>query len=104
VETREEEKFSRLLTCRERALGRRAPWLGRVEQGSLVAAADLSKEEEGAWERKKRARRLVEEKWRLGGEMENFQFARERAPIYRRALGLGFLSGPIGLGWAGPKH
>ena len=33
--------------------GRRAPWLGRVEQGSLVAAADLSKEEEGAWERKK---------------------------------------------------
>jgi hypothetical protein len=37
------------------------------------------------------------------GGMENFQFARERAPIYRRALGLGFLSGPIGLGWAGPK-
>jgi hypothetical protein len=36
-----------------------------------------------------------------GGGMENFQFARERAPIYRRALGLGFLSGPNGLGWAG---
>jgi hypothetical protein len=24
--------------------------------------------------------------------------------IYRRGLGLGFLSGPIGLGWAGPKR
>jgi hypothetical protein len=29
--------------------------------------------------------------------MEIFQFARERAPIYRHVLGLGFLSGPIGL-------
>jgi hypothetical protein len=35
------------------------------------------------------------------GGMENFKFARERAPIYRRALGLGFLSGPNRLGWAG---
>jgi hypothetical protein len=34
--------------------GRRAPWLGRVEQGSLVAAAALRKEEEGAWERKEK--------------------------------------------------
>jgi hypothetical protein len=33
--------------------------------------------------------------------MNKSQFARERAPIYREALGLGFLSG---LGWAGPKH
>jgi hypothetical protein len=24
--------------------------------------------------------------------------------IYRQVLGLGFPSGPIGLGWAGPKH
>jgi hypothetical protein len=31
------------------------------------------------------------------GGMEIFQFARERAPIYRHVLGLGFLSGPIGL-------
>jgi hypothetical protein len=35
--------------------------------------------------------------------MDNFQFARERAPIYRHVLGLGFLSGPNGLGWAGPN-
>jgi hypothetical protein len=28
--------------------------------------------------------------WRLGVGMEIFQFARERAPIYRRWLGLGF--------------
>jgi hypothetical protein len=32
-----------------------------------------------------------------------FPIARERAPIYRRALGLGFLSGPNGLEWAWPK-
>jgi hypothetical protein len=28
--------------------------------------------------------------WRLGVEMKIFQFARERAPIYRHVLGLGF--------------
>jgi hypothetical protein len=35
--------------------------------------------------------------------MEIFQFARERAPIYRHGLGLGFFSGPNGLEWAWPK-
>jgi hypothetical protein len=35
--------------------------------------------------------------------MNKSQFARERAPIYRHVLGLGFLSGPNGLGWAGPN-
>jgi hypothetical protein len=33
--------------------------------------------------------------------VQNNQMLGERAPIYRRALGLGFLSGPNGLGWAG---
>jgi hypothetical protein len=42
--------------------------------------------------------------WRLGVGMEIFQFARERAPIYREALGLGFfLVGWAGLEWAWPK-
>jgi hypothetical protein len=35
--------------------------------------------------------------------VQNNQMQGERAPIYRRALGLGFLSGPNGLGWAGPN-
>jgi hypothetical protein len=30
--------------------------------------------------------------------------AREGVRIYRETLGLGFLSGPNGLSWAGPKH
>jgi hypothetical protein len=33
--------------------------------------------------------------------VQNNQMQGERAPIYIRALGLGFLSGPNGLGWAG---
>jgi hypothetical protein len=45
--------------------------------------------------------------WRLeeldGWEWKISKFARERAPIYRHVLGLGFVSGPIGLGWALPK-
>jgi hypothetical protein len=56
---------------------------------------------------KQGGRRCVGKKQAAGGRevaarggMENFQFARERAPICRRALGLGFLSGPNGLGWA----
>jgi hypothetical protein len=36
--------------------------------------------------------------------MNKSQFARERAPIYRHVLGLGFISGPIRLGWASPKR
>jgi hypothetical protein len=45
----------------------------------------------------------VGEKWRLGGEMENFQFARERASIYRRKPRVRVSNGPNGLGWAGPE-
>jgi hypothetical protein len=36
--------------------------------------------------------------------MQIFQFASEGTSIYRGVLGLGFVSGPIGLGWAGPKR
>jgi hypothetical protein len=36
--------------------------------------------------------------------MQIFQFARGGTSIYRHGLGLGFLSGPNGLGWAGPRH
>jgi hypothetical protein len=35
--------------------------------------------------------------------VQNSQVQRERAPIYRHVVGSGFLSGPIGLGWAGPN-
>jgi hypothetical protein len=38
------------------------------------------------------------------GEMENFQFARERAPIYRRKPRVRVSNGPNGLGWAGPER
>jgi hypothetical protein len=41
--------------------------------------------------------------WRLGGKMENFQFARERAPIYRRKPRVRVSNGPNGLGWADPN-
>jgi hypothetical protein len=44
-------------------------------------------------------------KWRLGGVDAIFPICKGRGVhIYRGALGLGFLSGPIGLGWAGPKR
>jgi hypothetical protein len=35
--------------------------------------------------------------------VQNSQVQGERAPIYRHEVGLGFLSGPIGLGWADPN-
>ena len=35
--------------------------------------------------------------------MQNNQVQGERTPIYRHVLGLGFLSGPIGLDWADPN-
>jgi hypothetical protein len=45
--------------------------------------------------------------WRLekveGWECKIAQVQGKGTPIYRRWLGLGFLSGPIGLGWAGPN-
>jgi hypothetical protein len=39
--------------------------------------------------------------WRLGVGMKNSQVRGKGTPIYRRWLGLGFLSG---LGRAGPRH
>jgi hypothetical protein len=53
-----------------------------------------------AWGRR---RLLVAAGKRIVVGVQNSPSARERAPIYRHGLGLGFLSGPIGLGWAGPK-
>ncbi|PWZ19131.1 hypothetical protein Zm00014a_036439 [Zea mays] len=45
--------------------------------------------------------------WRLekneGWECKIAQVQGERAAIYRETLGLGLLSGPNGLGWAGPN-
>jgi hypothetical protein len=35
--------------------------------------------------------------------MKNGQVQGERVHIYKEALGLGFLSGPIGLEWTWPK-
>jgi hypothetical protein len=35
--------------------------------------------------------------------MQIFQFARERAPIYRRKPRVRVSNGPNGLGWAGPN-
>jgi hypothetical protein len=52
-----------------------------------------------------RGRKKTGRLWRLeifeGWECKNASTCKERAPIYRRALGLGFLSGPNGLGWDG---
>jgi hypothetical protein len=39
----------------------------------------------------------------VGVEMQSSQVQGERAPIYRHVVGLGFLIGPNGLGWAGPN-
>jgi hypothetical protein len=36
--------------------------------------------------------------------MQNDQGQGRGIRIYRETLGLGFQMGPIGLGWAGPKH
>jgi hypothetical protein len=45
---------------------------------------------------------VAAEKFR-GVGVQNNQVQGERDPIYRHVLGLGFLSGPIGLEWAWPK-
>jgi hypothetical protein len=36
--------------------------------------------------------------------VQNNQVQGERAAIYRNEVGLGFSSGPSGLGWIWPKH
>jgi hypothetical protein len=36
--------------------------------------------------------------------VKNCQVQERGTYIYRHEVGLGFLSGPIGLGWAGPKR
>jgi hypothetical protein len=41
--------------------------------------------------------------WRLGVGVNKSQMQVKGTPIYRHGLGLGFLSGPNGLGWAWPK-
>jgi hypothetical protein len=56
------------------------------------------REEEGTGKKKVAAR----EKWRVG--VKNCQVQERGTSIYRHEVGLGFLSGPIGLGWAGPKY
>jgi hypothetical protein len=48
-------------------------------------------------------RRKGEMLWRLGGWVENFKVQGRSTSIYRKWLGIGFLSGPIGLEWAWPK-
>jgi hypothetical protein len=49
-----------------------------------------------------RRKRVAAKKFR-GVGLQNNQVQGERAPIYRHVLGLGFLSGPLGLEWAWPK-
>jgi hypothetical protein len=49
-----------------------------------------------------REKKKVAARVNRGVGMENSQVQGERDHIYRRVLGLGFLSGPNGLGWAGP--
>jgi hypothetical protein len=82
--------------------GKRTPWEELLGDGALSAAV---------WER---GRRMVWGRrvagcwvWRLGVRSGNFlQLAKGRPHIYRhvrvRVL-VGFLSGPNGLGWAGPN-
>jgi hypothetical protein len=41
------------------------------------------------------------EKWTVG--VKNCQVQERGTSIYRHGLGLGFLIGPNGLGWAGPN-
>jgi hypothetical protein len=54
--------------------------------------------------RKKRQGSKVVATERNGGVgVQNCQVQGERAPIYMHVLGLGFLSGPMRLGWAGPN-
>jgi hypothetical protein len=48
-------------------------------------------------------RRLLAAEKFGGVGVQNSQVQGERDPIYRHVVGLGFLSGPIGLGWAGPN-
>jgi hypothetical protein len=40
----------------------------------------------------------------IGVGVQNCQVQGESTPIYRKWLGLGFFSGPSGLGWIWPKH
>jgi hypothetical protein len=78
--------------------GEGAPCCSRSQEEPGGRRAEVRLEvEEGCW-------------WRLeffeGWECKNASTCKERAPIYRRALGLGFSHGPNGPGWngLGPKH
>jgi hypothetical protein len=46
---------------------------------------------------------LVAARMNRGVGVKNCQVQGRSTPIYRKMLGLGFLSGPNGLGWAGPN-
>jgi hypothetical protein len=87
--------------------GGRTPWLPRGGAHALAAVAVggalcqpkqrkgscMGEKEKGWW------------LWRLGVGMKNSQAQGKSTPIYRSSPRVRvFLSGPNGLGWAGPKY
>jgi hypothetical protein len=72
----------------------------------MGAAAPCSGVREGAWAaavREKTGKEKVAARRIRGVGVQNSQGQGRSTPIYRKMLGLGFLSGPNGLGWAGPN-
>jgi hypothetical protein len=88
-----------------------ADFHGEVGEDAMAAGRapcwPLSGRRQGVgWSRPARGRRrkrVAAQKFR-GVGVQNNQVQRERVRIYRHEVGLWFLSGPIGLGWAGPKR
>jgi hypothetical protein len=76
--------------------GREGGAMGRGSTAMELLRWLLREEEEGR-EKEVAARKNG------GVGVQKCQMQVKGTSIYRHGLGLGFLSGPIGLGWAGPK-
>jgi hypothetical protein len=77
-------------------------WLEEVDEVRHGESAELLHGRRKKWgvsAGKKKGRNVVAGR----GWVENFQVQGRSTSIYRKWLGLGFLSGPIGLEWAWPK-
>jgi hypothetical protein len=94
--------------------GGRAPWAGKLlamgahNHGVEELPGGCCRREGGDRRECVRGREKEKREWRLGVGSGNFlQLAKGRPHIYRHVRArvlVGFLSGPNGLGWAGPKR
>jgi hypothetical protein len=93
---------------RRRAMGRKLLAMGAHNHGVEELPGGCCRREGGDRRECVRGREKEKREWRLGVGSGNFlQLAKGRPHIYRHVRArvlVGFLSGPNGLGWAGPKR